>query len=227
MHVVWDWNGTLLDDAATVIEATTAAFAAAGIPVTLTAEQYRRNFTRPIPLFYERLLGRPISAEEWPQLDRAFHDQYGRLHERCGLAPGAREVLAEIESRGWTQSICSMLPHEYLVPAVERQGIGRHFLRIDGLQSGERGGAKLAHLIQHLARLDGAASPAVLIGDTVDDALAARGAGIACILIDGGAGLHETAAIVDAGAPVAKSFAEVLPLLMRGDGPTLAAWAPT
>jgi phosphoglycolate phosphatase-like HAD superfamily hydrolase len=216
LHVVWDWNGTLLDDAATVIEATTSAFAAAGIPVEVTSDLYRRNFTRPIPLFYERLLGRPVSAAEWPQLDRAFHEHYGRLHHRCSLAAGAREVLGAIEARGWTQSLCSMLPHEYLVPAVERHGIAGFFTRIDGLRSGERGGAKLAHLTEHLGRVAGGASRTVLIGDTVDDALAARGAGVGCILVDGGEGLHDPAAVVEAGAPVAASLEEALALLGAG-----------
>ncbi len=216
LHVVWDWNGTLLDDASTVIEATRAAFAAAGIPVAVTAELYRRHFTRPIPLFYERLLGRAISAEEWPELDRAFHHRYGRLHERCTLAEGAREVLGEIDSRGWTQSLCSMLPHQYLEPAVRQHGIREHFVRIDGLRRGERGGAKLAHLTEHLAQLDTPPSRTVLVGDTVDDALAARGAGIACVLVDSGAGLHEPGAVVETGAPVAANLQEALAFLADG-----------
>ncbi|HYA00783.1 MAG TPA: HAD family hydrolase [Candidatus Binatia bacterium] len=212
-HVIWDWNGTLLDDAAAVIEATTAAFAEAGIALAITEATYRRHFTRPIPLFYERLLGRAVEPEEWLLLDRGFHAHYGRLQERCRLAPGAREVLAEIRARGWTQSVCSMLPHQYLMPALERHRIRGYFSRVDGLRGDERGGAKLAHLNLHLERLAVRRSSTVLIGDTVDDALAARTAGIASVLVDGGAGLHDSAAIAAAGAPVAESLPEALALL--------------
>ena len=215
-HVVWDWNGTLLDDAAAVIEATGAAFAEAGIGVTVTPDVYRRNFTRPIPLFYERLLGRPISAEEWPELDHAFHRHYALLHERCTLAAGAGAVLEELNARGWTQSICSMLPDEYLRPAVERHGIAGFFVRVDGLRDGRRGGVKLRHLAEHVARIGADPARTVVVGDTVDDALAARGAGIPCILLDGGAGLHERAALAEAGARLAVDLGAALRLLTEG-----------
>jgi len=215
-HVVWDWNGTLLDDVNAVVEATTAAFSKAGIVVPVTGESYRRSFTRPIKLFYERLLGRPVTAQEWAQLDHAFHDEYGRLQDRCELAAGAREVLTAIDARGWSQSICSMLPEELLAPAVEQKGIAGHFVRIDGLRGGERGGAKLEHLVAHLDRLGVTPSRTVLVGDTVDDATAACGAGIACILYHTGNGLHEPSDMLAVGVPVAASMREALALLTLG-----------
>jgi phosphoglycolate phosphatase-like HAD superfamily hydrolase len=215
-HVIWDWNGTLLDDVGAVVEATTVAFRQAGIDVAVSGETYRRSFTRPIHLFYERLLGRPIGHDEWVRLDHAFHGAYTRFEDRCTLAPGAREVLGEIRELGWTQSVCSMLPEEYLLPAVERQGIAGHFVRIDGLRGAERGGAKLKNLVAHLGHLGVALSRTVMVGDTVDDALAARGAGIACILLDSGAGLHDSETIRSAGVPVAAGVPEAFALLRPG-----------
>ncbi len=215
-HVIWDWNGTLLDDVGAVLQATTAAFRQAGIDVVVSGDSYRRSFTRPIRLFYERLLGRPIGHDEWVRLDHAFHLEYTRIEDRCTLATGAREVLGAIQELGWTQSVCSMLPEEYLLPAVERQGIAGHFVRIDGLRGAERGGAKLENLMAHLVHLGVSPSRTVMVGDTVDDAVAARGAGIACILLDGGAGLHDSETIRGAGVPVAADVPEVLALLRPG-----------
>jgi phosphoglycolate phosphatase-like HAD superfamily hydrolase len=212
-HVVWDWNGTLLDDVGAVLEATTVAFRQAGIQVEVTGDVYRRSFTRPIRLFYERLLERPIGPDEWVRLDHAFHVEYQRREDRCTLAAGAREVLDRIRERGWTQSVCSMLPEEFLLPAVERQGIAGHFVRIDGLRGAERGGAKLQNLVAHLGHLGVAAERTVMVGDTVDDALAARGAGIACILLDSGTGLHDRETIRAAGVPVAATVPEALALM--------------
>jgi phosphoglycolate phosphatase-like HAD superfamily hydrolase len=215
-HVIWDWNGTLLDDVGAVLEATSVAFRQAGIRVEVTGESYRRNFTRPIRVFYERLLGRPIGHDEWVRLDHAFHLEYARLDARCTLATGAREVLDEIRELGWSQSVCSMLPEEYLLPAVERQGIAGHFVRIDGLRGAERGGAKLENLIAHLDHIGVSPTRTVMVGDTVDDAVAARGAGIACILLDSGAGLHDSETIRGAGVPVAADVPEALALLRPG-----------
>jgi phosphoglycolate phosphatase-like HAD superfamily hydrolase len=225
-HVIWDWNGTLLDDVGAVVEATTVAFRQAGIDVAVTGETYRRTFTRPIHLFYERLLGRPIGHDEWVRLDHAFHLEYARLDDRCTLAAGAREVLDEIRELGWSQSVCSMLPEEYLLPAVERQGIAGLFVRIDGLRGAERGGAKLKNLVAHLGHLGVALSRTVMVGDTVDDALAARGAGIACILLDSGAGLHDSETIRGAGVPVAAGVPEALDLLRPGSAAPLGRAHP-
>jgi len=212
-HVIWDWNGTLLDDARVVIAATTAALAQAGIVATVTEERYRLNFTRPIRLFYERLLGRPVDPEEWVRLDHAFHEEYHRHAERCRLSAGAVETLELVRARGWTQSLCSMLPERYLLPAVAAHGIGGYFLRVDGLTGGERGGTKMRHLIAHVAALAIPPAQAVMIGDTVDDAVAATGAGLACVLLDGGGGLHTSEALGEAGVPVVATLGEALRLL--------------
>lgn len=47
-HLVWDWNGTLLDDNDAVVGATNAAFAEVGLE-PLTLEQYREMYCIPIP----------------------------------------------------------------------------------------------------------------------------------------------------------------------------------
>jgi phosphoglycolate phosphatase-like HAD superfamily hydrolase len=212
-HVIWDWNGTLLDDARAVIAATTAAFADAGIAVTFSEEGYRRSFTRPIRLFYERLAGRPIASAEWAHLDRAFHDRYRDLSAWCRLTAGAVEALELVRGWGWTQSLCSMLPEEYLLPAVEGHGLGGYFVRIDGLRGGERGGTKLGHLAIHRERLGADRVRTVMIGDTLDDAVAAGAAGLDCVLLDGGSGLHSSEALASAGVPVVASLAAAMELL--------------
>ncbi|MGW4698254.1 HAD family hydrolase, partial [Kitasatospora cineracea] len=63
-HIVWDWNGTLLSDMAAVVAASNAAFETVGI-APMTLEEYRAQYEIPIPRFYERLMGRAPSAQEW------------------------------------------------------------------------------------------------------------------------------------------------------------------
>ncbi len=47
-HLVWDWNGTLLDDNTAVVGATNAAFGEVGL-APITVEQYREMYCIPIP----------------------------------------------------------------------------------------------------------------------------------------------------------------------------------
>src|SRR5690606_41221035 len=93
-HLVWDWNGTLLDDLPLVVAATNVAFAAAGGP-TITAEEHRRDFRRPIIGYYAQALGRAVEVTEVAGLDKSFHDAY-QAKLPCPLSADARTALAEL-----------------------------------------------------------------------------------------------------------------------------------
>jgi len=158
-HIVWDWNGTLFDDALIVYLASCQVFAARGLP-SVTAAEYRAAYTRPIQDFYHRLFGRQLEDGEFVGLDDAFHDAYRGTMAGVTLATGSRQALRDWRLGGRTQSLLSMFRHEQLVTLVGRYGIQDEFVRIDGLV-GPGGGPKVEHLIRHLAalRLD----PAVVL----------------------------------------------------------------
>src|SRR3712207_5417164 len=88
-HLVWDWNGTLLDDLSLVVSATNAAFGVVGGP-EVTADEHRRDFRRPISDYYGHVLGRPVDDEEFVRLDKTFHEAY-----RLGLVNVALNADAE------------------------------------------------------------------------------------------------------------------------------------
>jgi len=205
-HVVWDWNGTLLDDHIAVVAAVNDALALLGI-APIDANAYRSHYTRPVERFYEQVAGRRIAPEEWRALDDAYHDSYLRRLAQLGLAPGARAALAAAKSAGLTQSLLSMWRHQYLVPLVERLGIGEFFLRVDGLRV-PGGGGKTEHLVEHLASLDVKASAALVVGDSLDDLAAARAVGARCVLYDGGS--HHRHALEATGAPVVDTLTAAL-----------------
>ncbi len=91
-HIVWDWNGTLFHDTDAVMGATNAAFAELGLP-PITLERYRELYCVPIPRFYERLLGRLPTQDEWLVMDEAFHRHYATHRPACGLTEGAERLL--------------------------------------------------------------------------------------------------------------------------------------
>ncbi|MFD9522558.1 HAD family hydrolase [Streptomyces sp. NPDC059979] len=209
-HIVWDWNGTLLHDIDAVITATNASFAELGFaPITL--ETYRDLYVVPVPKFYERLMGRLPTDEEWVVMDEAFHRHYwAAAAAGAALAEGARELLHEWQRGGLTQSLLSLAPHEKLVPLVQAHGIDRHFLRVDG-RIGPSHTSKAGHLVRHLAALDGTgvtAGRTVLIGDAVDDALAAAHVGARAVLYTGGS--HSRSSLESAGVPVVDTLAEAV-----------------
>ncbi|MET9548573.1 MULTISPECIES: HAD family hydrolase [unclassified Streptomyces] len=208
-HIVWDWNGTLLHDIHAVIEATNASFAEIGLE-SITLERYRELYCVPIPRFYERLMGRLPSDTEWRLMDAVFHKHYWARAEACGLAEGAARLLAERRADGRTQSLLSLAPHEHLVPIVRRHGIHEHFVRIDGRTDDSHAG-KAERMVRHLAALEGVAAAVervVVIGDAVDDAVAAAHVGARAVLYTGGS--HSRASLESAGVPVVDSLEEAV-----------------
>lgn len=205
-HLVWDWNGTLFHDMDAVIGATNASFAEIGLP-PITLDRYRELYCVPVPRFYERLIGRLPTDAEWAVMDAAFHRHYWTLADRCGLAEGAAELLAARQAAGGTQSLCSLAPHERLMPLITAHGISRHFLRVDG-RTGPSGGGKAEQMARHLASIGVEPTRVVVIGDALDDAAAAAHVGAHAVLYAGGS--NSRASLESAGVPVVDSLSEAV-----------------
>lgn len=204
VHLVWDWNGTLLDDLSLVVLATNASLASVGGP-SVTAEQHRRDFRRPVSAYYAHVLGRPVAHDEFLTLDRAFHEAYRAGLSTCRLTLDALDAMAAW--RG-TQSLLSMYFHHELLPAVTRHGLHRRLARVDGLRDAVGGGPKAPHLRAHLAALAVPGDECVLIGDSVDDAEAAASVGASVILYCGG--FTDEARLRATGLPVAATLVEAV-----------------
>ena len=205
-HLVWDWNGTLLDDLSLVVSSTNEAFAAVG-GRAVDPDEHRRLFRRPVAEFYAEILERAVDAEEFSKLDRIFHDAY-----RLGLTDMklAADATAAMTSWPGTQSLLSMWFHEELVPAVETYGLTGVFTRVDGLRTEVGGHLKAGHLAEHLAGLGLTGEQVVLIGDSLDDAAAADSVGGKAVLYTGG--FTDPNRLRASGRPVADTLVEAVAL---------------
>ncbi|AEV88743.1 hydrolase [Actinoplanes sp. SE50] len=207
-HLVWDWNGTLLDDLHLVVSSTNEAFATVG-GRAVGADEHRRLFRRPVAEFYAEMLGRAVEAEEFGRLDRIFHDAYRLGLTDVGLAADA---LAAIKSWPGSQSLLSMWFHSELVPAVETYGLAGIFTRIDGLRTEVGGDLKAGLLARHLDGLGVAGADVVLIGDSLDDAAAADSVGAASVLYTGG--FTDPVRLRESGRPVADSLVDAVKMAL-------------
>jgi phosphoglycolate phosphatase-like HAD superfamily hydrolase len=208
-HLVWDWNGTLLDDLQLVVSATNKVFASLG-GRSVTAEEHRLHFRRPVADFYAAVLGRAVDADEFDRLDAIFHDAYRAGLTTCALADDAAEAM-----RSWpgTQSLLSMWFHEDLVPAVTAFGLDGRFSRIDGVMLGTDRAYKSAHLAKHLESMGIDGGSAVLIGDSIDAADAAESVGAAAVLYTGGFTHRDR--LHASGRPVAETLTAAVKLAAR------------
>jgi phosphoglycolate phosphatase-like HAD superfamily hydrolase len=206
-HVVWDWNGTILDDNDATLAAVNEVCAAFGrAPVDL--DHWRSIYRRPLADTYRDLLGRSISADDWAEIDRRYHAAYRLLLPTIGLSPGIPDQLYRWRDAGGTQSLLSMWFHDELVPEVTGRGLAGLFDRVDGLRGAVGGHGKADHLVAHVRALDLDPADVLLVGDVVDDALAAQAAGTRCVLVT--TGMCDRPALERSGMPVVDSIAEAL-----------------
>jgi phosphoglycolate phosphatase-like HAD superfamily hydrolase len=209
-HLVWDWNGTLLDDFGLVLAATNVSLASVGGP-RITAADHRRDFRRPVLDYYAHVLGRPVDVAEFERLNAVFHDAYRTGLHTCRLATDA---LLAIDAWPGTQSLLSMFMHDELTPLVRAHGLARRFRRVDGLRDQLGGGAKEPYLAAHLAALGLTGPDCVLIGDSVDDATAAAAVGARAVLY--GQGFTDAGPLRETRQPVARSLLEAVDLAWHG-----------
>lgn len=203
-HVVWDWNGTLLDDLHIVVAAVNQTISQLGAD-PIDADGYRDHYTRPVRRFYDSLLGRVVTDEEWLRLDTGFHDAYFHLAEDARLSDGALDAFDHLSARGVGQSLLSMSPQQWLDKIVARLGLTDRLELVDGL-SGPTGGLKAPRLAEHLETLGKEGQTVYVIGDTPDDVAAARHVGAHAILFHGGS--HHLDLLHSEGVPVVETLME-------------------
>lgn len=212
MHIVWDWNGTLLDDNEAVLVSVNQVCAGYGRDA-ITLDFWRETFSRPLVECYQRLLGRPLTMTDWAEIDKTYHEAYRAVLDTAVLATGVPVALRDWAEGGGTQSLLSMWFHHELIPLVTEFGLLDYFARVDGLRVDTGGGGKAEHLVAHLAAQELDARDVVLIGDVVDDSDAAEAAGASCILVT--TGMMTRRKLEATGRPVVDSIPEALALLQR------------
>lgn len=200
IHIVWDWNGTLKDDRTDLLEAVNRTLQGLNTP-PIDLHTYRAKHILPIRRFYDRLLNRPLSESEWAQ---AQEDFAAFLRDRpAQLRSGAHQLLARTHGLGHSQSVLSLYPEELLCTEVDQLGIAGFFTRIDGRRGND--GTKAGVLAEHIQALTVSPSrPVLLIGDTLDDGVAAHAAGIHAVLHTGG--LEPTQRLRSSGLPVVETL---------------------
>lgn len=91
--LVFDWNGTLLDDAHALLQTTNAILNRFGY-APINMETFREHCDLPLSLLYRNL---GMSQDEVAAVDRdgsaVFHNTYEPLADRADLREGARRVL--------------------------------------------------------------------------------------------------------------------------------------
>lgn len=210
--IIWDWNGTLLDDQWLAMEVANGMLERRGLP-PVTASDYRNVFGFPVETYY-RSVGFDLEREPFPVLADEFIREFDRRLPECRLHDGARELLTAVQEQGSTQIILSASRRESLLRAVDHHGITQYFTAVYGLDDhfavSKRGLARAV-----AARLPGSRTTAMVVGDTIHDAEVARDIDVPCALVARG---HQSAdRLRTVGVPVFRDLHELAACLRAAD----------
>lgn len=212
MTILWDWNGTLLDDTRAAVGALGVILERRGIaPVPF--EEYRATFSFPSRTYYERV-GLDFSKESWGALAREYHEAYLALPRR--LATDAAAALDLADSLGYAQYIVSAMRQDLLDGEVERFGLAGRFKAVCGTDNLD-GGSKIGS-VRRLARTLPPGS-ATVIGDALHDKESADVIGARCIFYTGGS--HSAERLAAAGR-TASTLVEAVEAAARNEQEFLA-----
>lgn len=202
--VVWDWNGTLLDDLDSCV-ATLNVLRRARALAPLSRAHYRASFGFPVRDFYEAT-GFDFSVCDYADLSRDFIAEYRRRAAQISIAPGAREIVAALAGRGITQVVVSAMEAGLLREMLTEHGLV-------GLLRGHFGtrdhgaGSKVGLGAEAMRHAAADPATALVVGDTLHDLELAQTIGCRAVLYAGGH--QERSRLEKSGVPVVDSFAEL------------------
>jgi phosphoglycolate phosphatase-like HAD superfamily hydrolase/membrane protease YdiL (CAAX protease family) len=207
-HIIWDWNGTLLDDLDMCLDIIGGMLTERNLPA-IDKESYLEIFDFPVKDYYQKI-GFDFSQEPFETISDQFIGAYEKGRPDCDLIGGAREILAHAARLGLSQSILSASKNSYLLKAVEDYGIAGYFTAVLGIDNHHAAGKlALAQAFLESSSLD--PQEMLLVGDTTHDGDIARAIGVNCVLIPNGH--HSRSRLEETGFPVIDSLNDLRRIL--------------
>lgn len=206
--IIWDWNGTLLDDIEICIECMNRLLELRDLDPINTAT-YRDVFTFPVREYYRRL-GFDFEMEEFEKPAIEFIDLYYNNLHRADLFTSVPDVLNALKERDYHQSILSAMEHERLLLSLKAKNIFSYFDQVAGIDD-HYAHSKLDIGKDLLKKINIKREEILLIGDTIHDFEVAEGLGIEALLVAKG---HQSKKRLLVKTPnVVDDFSEILELL--------------
>ncbi len=181
-HILWDFNGTILDDVMPCIKSINELLIKYGKKPLSGVAEYQKVFGFPIKDYYARIgfdfneVSFEVLAIEWVEL-------YNKYNDPIKACPHAEEALKYVKSAGIPQLILTASKTEMVYEQLDMMGLRSYFDGVIGLDNIHAAGK--TDIALEWAKRANPARP-VLIGDTEHDAQTADAIGAECLLVSCG-----------------------------------------
>lgn len=184
--IVFDLDGTLVDTAPDLIASLNHTITAAGLePVGyedithLVGQGAKTMIERAF-----RLREVPLTDGEVPALLDRFITHY--LDEMPGKSrpfPGLLAALDRLSAEGYRLAVCTNKMERLALPLIEKLGLSSRFAVIAGGDTFPVRKPDGAHVISTVNKAGGDPNRSIMVGDSINDILAAKNAGIPSIAV--------------------------------------------
>lgn len=181
--IIWDWNGTLLNDVWLCVEIVNKLLVNHN-NLQLDEDSYRAVFGFPIIDYYKRI-GIDLKKESFEILTPKFISSYEASVKKCQLHEGVMKVLNTFKENGTNQFILTAAYKESVLQLLKHYSIEDYFIEIEGLDN-YRAESKVDRGKQLISANNINKETTVLIGDTIHDFEVAQEIEVDCILIANG-----------------------------------------
>lgn len=196
--IIWDWNGTLLDDVPLNISIVNTLLRERGIRTVDSLEYYKKEFSFPIIDFY-RKLGFDLENEDFNLIARQYARLFDEGYPQADTFSDAEEILRLVKHSGREQLIISASEQGYLTKQVEYFGLSHYFTDILGV-SDVLGSSKIERAKRWMTEQQLDPKEVLFIGDTEHDRDTAEAIGCDCVLVSRGHNSRER--LLATGCPV-------------------------
>lgn len=202
--VIWDWNGTLLDDVEVNLKVINEMLSRRNLP-QLNLSTYKNLFCFPVQSFQNQI-GFDFNVESMEDISLEYHATYKLYEEEIKLNSETYFVVDKLYKKGIEQYILSASQKDYLERTVNDFGLIEKFKAVYGVSdiyaTGKIEIGKL--LIQ-----DYSLNPdrVLIVGDTLHDAKVAESLGVSHVLYAGG---HNSYDLLDKESVVITSLKELV-----------------
>ena len=204
LSLIWDWNGTIVDDAPVFIRIMNEFLEERGLPL-IDAKKYREFFTFPVKNYY-KLLGFQFSKKSFDELSLEFIKRYKEEMLEPSLVREMKGLLTRLHFSGIPQIVVSAQENKLLNKAVNHYGLKSLFIDTYGIQN-YKAASKIKMAKEVFDKHFKNHKKTILIGDTEHDAEVAINLNIDCFLVSYGHCTHKR--LKKTGFPVFKSVSEL------------------
>ena len=206
-HIIWDWNGTLLDDGWLFVDVMNTILKHRGMN-TITLEKYREIFGFPVKDYYIKL-GFNLEKEPFEQSGMEFIRRYEKRRYEAQLYPRVIPLLSELQTMGINHSILSAQHQSLLDDLTQYYNIRDHFIQVVGLDN-HYAYSKVENGKRWVNKLKLNPLEVLLIGDTDHDFEVAETIGVDCLLLSHGH--HSPDRLQKTGATVVQGLNDIFQL---------------